>query len=177
MLIDLTDIIKNENGKLLISESFNMPKISFMGEEFEFSEPFKAEGVILNNSKALELNLDVSGTANVHCARCGKPISASITIPIKETLMREEESVPEDDEVILYSGKEIELDDVIVSNFLMSVPAKYLCREDCKGLCPVCGADLNESTCDCDRETMDPRWEKLAEIMKDMTDTEIGRCD
>ena len=171
MLIDLTDIIKNENGKLIISEDFEMPEISFMGEKFEFSEPFKAEGTILNNSKALELNMTVKGKASVHCARCGKPLTVDISVPVTETLMREEESASEDDEVILYSGKTVELDDVIVSNFLMNVPVKYLCKEDCKGLCPVCGADLNERECDCDKDVIDPRLEKLAEIMKNMTDT------
>lgn len=171
MLIDLTDIIKNENGKLSIKEYFDMPKVSFMGEEFAFSEPICIEGVILNNSKALELNVTASGKASVHCARCGKPLTVSVSFPILETLMREEEAAPEDDEVILYSGKEIELDDIIISNFLMNVPVKYLCRDDCKGLCPICGADLNETTCGCSKDTMDPRLEKLAEIMKSMTDT------
>lgn len=171
MLIDLTDIIKNESGKLVISETFSMPEISFMGEEFDFSEPFKAEGVILNNSKALELDMTVTGKALVHCARCQKPLTAEISFPVKETLMREDEAASEDDEIILYSGKEIELDDVIMSNFLMSVPVKYLCKEDCKGLCANCGADLNEGDCDCDKDVIDPRWEKLAEIMKNMTDT------
>ena len=171
MLIDLTDIIRNENGKLTVSEGFDMPEIRFMGEEFNFSEPFKAEGVIVNNSKALELDMTVSGKASVHCARCGKPLTVDICFPVRETLVREGEENPEDEDIILYSGKEIELDDVIVSNFLMNVPVKYLCREDCKGLCSVCGADLNEGDCGCHKDDMDPRWEKLAEIMKSMTDT------
>ena len=171
MLIDLTDIIRNENGKLTLSEDFDMPPISFMGEEFNFSEPFKAKGMILNNSKALELDMTVSGRASVHCARCGKPLVVNISFPVRETLMREGEEGPEDDDIILYSGREIELDDVIVSNFLMNVPVKYLCKEDCKGLCSVCGADLNEGDCGCDKDVMDPRWEKRAEIMKGMTDT------
>ena len=172
MLIDLTDIIKNSKDKLLISESFEMPKITFMGEDFVFSSPLRVEGSILNNSKTLELHLEVSGKAEVHCARCGKPLSVDVNFPVTETLVRENSESSGDEEAVIYSGNEIELDDIITTNFLMTVPVKYLCREDCKGLCPSCGADLNETTCDCDKETMDPRWEKLAEIMKNMTDTE-----
>jgi uncharacterized protein len=168
MLIDLTEVIKNENGKLDISESFNMPSLSFMGEDFEFSSPLKVFGNITNNSKALELDMTVSGVAKVHCARCASLIEISISFSIKETLMREDEANPEDEDVILYQGKEIELDDIIVSNFLVNTSAKYLCREDCKGLCPHCGINLNEHTCDCDKDVIDPRWEKLAEIMKNM---------
>lgn len=171
MLIDLTEVIKNENAKLDICENFDMPKISFMGEEFDFSESFKACGSITNNSKALELDIEISGKAKVHCARCAAPLEVSIDFPVKETLMREGEVNPENDEIILYQGKEIELDDIIVSNFLINIPVKYLCREDCKGLCPHCGTNLNEHTCDCDKDVIDPRWEKLAEIMKNMTDT------
>ena len=172
MLIDLTEVIKNENGRLTIDEAFYMPQVSFMGEEFDFFEPFSASGVIFNNSKALELDMTVSGKAKVHCARCNLPIEVEIAFPVKETLMRETDENPEDDEIILYQGSEIELDDIIVSNFLMSVPVKYLCKSDCKGLCPECGVNLNEHTCDCGKDTMDPRWEKLAEIMKNMNDTE-----
>ncbi len=172
MLIDLTEVIKNENGKLTLDEAFDMPEVSFMGEEFEFSEPFRANGVIFNNSKALELDMTVSGRAKVHCARCNAPMETVISFPVRETLMRETDENPEDDEIILYQGTEIELDDIIVSNFLMSVPVKYLCKSDCKGLCPECGINLNEYTCDCGKDAMDPRWEKLAEIMKNMNDTE-----
>ena len=172
MLIDLTEVIKNENGRLTINEDFDMPQVSFMGEEFGFFEPFSASGVIFNNSKALELDMTVSGRAKVHCARCNTPIEVEIVFPVKETLMRETEGNPENDEIVLYQGSEIELDDIIVSNFLMSVPVKYLCKSDCKGLCPECGVNLNEQTCDCSKDTMDPRWEKLAEIMKNMNDTE-----
>lgn len=172
MLIDLTEVIKNENGRLTVCEAFDIPGVSFMGEDFDFSGPFKAEGVILNNSKSLQLDMTVSGRARVHCARCNAPIDVDIVFPVKETLARETDQAPEDDEVILYQGTEIELDDVIISNFLMSVPVKYLCKSDCKGLCPECGINLNEHTCDCGKDTIDPRWEKLAEIMKNMNDTE-----
>ncbi|MBR4173611.1 MAG: DUF177 domain-containing protein, partial [Clostridia bacterium] len=119
----------------------------------------------------LELDMTVTGKATVHCARCGKPILEDISFPVRETLVREGDEVPTDEDVILYSGKEIELDSVIVSSFLMNVPIKYLCKDDCKGLCPRCGTNLNEHTCDCGKDDIDPRWEKLAEIMKNMTDT------
>lgn len=168
MLIDLTDVIKNENGKIDICENFDMPSLNFMGEEFKFPKPFKVCGTVTNNSKTLELDMTISGEAKVHCARCASLIGISVNFPVKETLMREGEANPEDKEIILYQGKEIELDDIIVSNFLMNTSAKYLCREDCKGLCPHCGINLNEHTCDCDKDVIDPRLEKLAEIMKNM---------
>ena len=172
MLIDLSDIIKNYGGKLIISESFDMGKVDFLGEEFIFTAPCKIEGAILNNTKSLELNAEVTGEAVVHCARCQKPITIEVKFPISEVLVREDGEISEDEDALVYSGHEVDLSDVLVNSFLMNVSGKYLCSDDCKGLCPHCGTDLNVSDCDCNKEYIDPRWEQLAEIMKNMSDTE-----
>ena len=60
---------------------------------------------------------------------------------------------------------------ILINNFLMNVSGKYLCKEDCKGLCSKCGQDLNVGECNCSDEEIDPRWAALAEIMKN-SDTE-----
>jgi uncharacterized protein len=57
----------------------------------------------------------------------------------------------------------LDLREAIRQNALLAIPMKPLCREDCAGLCQVCGKDLNEESCDCDREEIDPRWSKLAQ--------------
>lgn len=172
MIIDLSDIIKDYGGKLEISESFDMPETHFMGEEFEFDDKCTIKGYILNNSKSLELNASVSGRAKVHCARCGSPMYVDISFPVSEILVREDAEFSEDEDVVSYSGNVIELDEIITNSFLMNVSGKYLCSEDCKGLCPYCGINLNEQSCSCEKDIIDPRWEKLAEIMKNMSDTE-----
>ncbi len=172
MLIDLSDIIRDYGGKLVISEDFNMGEVEFMGEEFSFIDFCHIEGTIVNNTKSLELKAKVSGKAMVHCARCQKPIEIDASFPVSEILMREDAPVSEDDDVVTYSGNSVELSEAITNSFLMSLSGKYLCREDCKGLCPHCGTDLNEHECGCNRDIIDPRLEKLAEIMKNMADTE-----
>ncbi|MBQ7985760.1 MAG: DUF177 domain-containing protein [Clostridia bacterium] len=172
MLINLSDIIKDNDGKLELSESFEMPTTDFLGEEFTFSEPCLLEGVILNNTKSLELKGKVTGKMGVHCARCGKPLTVDLEDPVEEILVREDAVFPEDEDVIVYSGSEVELMEAIVNGFLLNVSGKFLCSEDCKGLCSICGANLNEGDCGCNREYIDPRLEKLAEIMKNMSDTE-----
>ena len=172
MLINLSDIIKDEKGKLELNESFEMPETEFLGEEFTFCEPCTLKGIILNNTKSLELKATVTGKMGVHCARCGKPMTVDLEFPVEEILVREDSDFPEDEDVIMYSGHSVELMDAIVNGFLLNVSGKFLCDEDCKGLCSVCGANLNEGECGCNREYIDPRLEKLAEIMKNMSDTE-----
>ena len=172
MLIDLSDIIKDYGGKLEISDSFKMADVDFLGESFTFLGDFNINGYIMNNTKSLDLKATVTGKATVHCARCGKPVTIDVEFPVSEVLVREDGEISEDEDVIMYSGHEIELSDVLTNSFLMNVSGKYLCSDDCKGLCPRCGCDLNLQDCDCDKEYIDPRWEKLAEIMKNMSDTE-----
>lgn len=63
-----------------------------------------------------------------------------------------------------YAGKEIDLKPAVREQILLQIPAPPLCAEDCKGLCPMCGKDLNEGECGCDRAVMDPRWTALKGI-------------
>ena len=130
MLINLSDIIKDYGGRLELSESFAMPETQFMGEDFTFPENCELSGVILNNTKSLELKAEIKGTMCVHCARCGKPLTVDLCFPIEEVLVREDAEFSEDDDVLIYSGNEIDLTEAIISSFLLNVSGKFLCDED-----------------------------------------------
>jgi len=60
-----------------------------------------------------------------------------------------------------YRGKEVDLDPLVREQLLLALPKYPVCREDCKGLCPVCGQNLNDQDCGCDRHVPDPRWAAL----------------
>jgi uncharacterized protein len=59
-----------------------------------------------------------------------------------------------------------EIDDLVREAIILSLPLKPLCSEDCKGLCPICGTDLNRSQCSCVKERTDPRWDQLKGLLK-----------
>ncbi len=65
-----------------------------------------------------------------------------------------------------YSGKVIDLDPFVREQVVLSLPGYPLCMEACKGLCPLCGANLNESECGCDRKPPDPRWAEIEKLRK-----------
>jgi uncharacterized protein len=71
---------------------------------------------------------------------------------------------PEQAEEETYSGKVIELDPIVREQILLALPAYPVCDEGCKGLCTVCGANLNERECGCDRHVPDPRWAGLKDV-------------
>ena len=114
----------------------------------------------------LEIDLEVA------CARCLEPV----VLPVKRSfdlLYRplgtdsghEELSVTDAEaEIGYYQGEGLLLEDTLREQVLLSVPLKALCREDCKGLCPHCGRNLNEGECSCTEQLEDPRWAALKEI-------------
>jgi uncharacterized protein len=59
----------------------------------------------------------------------------------------------------------LQIDNMVRESILLTLPLKPLCREDCKGLCPICGIDLNKSVCSCVKRETDPRWEKLKGLL------------
>lgn len=122
----------------------------------------------------IRLNGALATRLEVGCARCLEPVQLEVTRSF-ELLYRpqgsdaraEELSVTDAEaEIGYYRGDGIELDDVLREQILLSVPLKSLCREDCRGLCPHCGQNLNHETCSCSEEVEDPRWEALKDIRK-----------
>jgi uncharacterized protein len=114
------------------------------------------------------------------CGRCLKPVPETVPVDLSITFVpaaapRRGEKAPEDRSKAAsfrdvdvgeesYSGREIDLDPVVREQILLALPAYPLCREGCKGLCAVCGQDLNERECGCDRHLPDPRWAGLEKL-------------
>lgn len=105
----------------------------------------------------------------VSCARCLEPVKIPVSRsfdllyrPLQAEQRAEEVSIHEaDTEIGFYSGEGMELEDALREQVLLAVPLKALCREDCKGLCPVCGANRNLQSCQCRESRPDPRWAAL----------------
>jgi uncharacterized protein len=114
----------------------------------------------------LETELEVA------CARCleqvSLPVQRSFDLlyrPLGTDAGRKELSVTDAEaEIGYYSGQGLLLEDALREQVLLAVPLKALCRENCKGLCPHCGKNLNEDACSCADDLEDPRWGALKEI-------------
>ena len=76
----------------------------------------------------------------------------------------------ENDEIVLLEDGEVDVEDLARTAFILDMDAKFLCSEDCKGLCPRCGADLNLGPCGCGKET-DPRLAALAALLENNAST------
>ena len=106
------------------------------------------------------------------CARCLEAITQDVKRefdllyrPQGADAGRDEISVTDAEaEISYYEGEGLPLDDVVREQVLLAAPLKAICREDCKGLCPHCGKNLNQEGCSCAVEMEEPRWAALKEI-------------
>lgn len=115
---------------------------------------------------------DLSTQIEVNCARCLEPVVRDVARSF-DLLYRpqgidaghEELSVTDAEaEIGSYKGDGLLLEDTLREQVLLAVPLKTVCREDCKGLCPQCGRNLNQESCDCSAAVSDPRWSALKDL-------------
>lgn len=109
----------------------------------------------------------LTGLAQPECHRCLTQFDYDLNVQMDTLIVLDdsEEFTPEDDIVdVPGDTQEIDLTDFIQDAIVLAFPVKILCKEDCQGLCAQCGTNLNESSCDCEKENIDPRWEKLKEL-------------
>ena len=169
MIVNVSSIIKETGAKIDIEGQVSMSDTEFLGE-YRFKTPLIVSGSISNNGKSLVLRANAEGQMITACARCMKEITIPVSFEIEEGLLKKgsvtDEELEGDEDAVVFTDDDVLMDDIVRDNFIMKVPGKYLCSEDCRGLCPVCGADLNEGECGCDKEQIDPRWASLLDIMK-----------
>lgn len=167
MKIDLSGIIKCEGEKLVFADKLTIPPLWLMGENVEFPDAVALSGDVVNEGKIFRLAGEVKGRMVVHCARCGKPLERDFSFAMEETLIQEDAHSAEDileEDVTVFSGYGLELDELVENHIFLNLPVKYLCKEDCKGLCPKCGKDLNDGECACDHREIDPRLSVLSKL-------------
>lgn len=120
---------------------------------------------------------DLEADVDLECARCLEPVTVNVDIPVEETFAPTIDIVtgqtirPEEEDQALWIDEHhmLDLSEVLRQDLLVALPLHVLCRSDCKGLCPTCGQNLNEGTCDCEAEP-DPRWAQLTELLRDDQD-------
>lgn len=122
---------------------------------------------------------DFHGQFQVACARCLDPVLTALDEkfdllyrPLRAGKQGEEVAINEaDTEIGFYQGNGVELDDVIKEQVLLAMPVRSLCQQDCRGLCPHCGVNLNQGSCTRQTQTVDPRWDALQGIRERLKDS------
>ena len=161
MKINISNLIKNEEDTLSIKLEEKLEDLETENTECVFFGPVKFTGQLFNAGGVFNLKGRLEADYNVKCYRCACDISSHIDIPVKENIMKADSKTQDEEDVYTFEGNYIELGDILRANIILNLPMKQLCSENCKGLCHLCGANLNEEQCDCKEENSDSRLEAL----------------
>ena len=149
------------------------PGEAFAGDDtVKVAAPVALEFDIFKDKAQFRLAGGVKTTLELPCGRCLEPftlpVDASFDLryhPHTANTGEGEREIEEDDlSTAFYEGQTIDLQQLMREQFYLSLPMKPLCRDDCQGLCPVCGTDRNRNSCGCSREWEDPRLAVLKQF-------------
>ncbi len=153
MQIDINPIIKSTGASLAIETEITAQDLGFSFQDYRLIRPLSLKGELVNTGDGiLLLTGHLSAAYEGDCARCLEPVSAEIDLDLDEVFQPGHPSAEDlEREVYWYTGYKVDIGQAIRDNLLPHVLRRLVCREDCKGICPVCGANLNERDCDCDK--------------------------
>jgi uncharacterized protein len=167
MKLDITDVLSSENKEVvkevpIETESF----VSRLGE-FPITRKAPVELTITNQeNKHLLVRGEGDIQVSIPCSRCLEEVLTDIhfvidkKLPLAENEINEEEM--EDSDYLI--GFYLDIDRLIYGEILVNWPMKVLCNEDCRGICKVCGMNLNKGNCDCQRTELDPRMAAIQDV-------------
>lgn len=165
MKIDLSPFIESKDKSLQVKGEFEEAFEKYDMSNLNLIYPIKYEGVVYDLNGEYLLDLNTCYEYETQCSRCLKDVLNKVSTNLKCMLYREIPEEFEEDSVteyIVLDANELDVEDIVFSQIITSIPIKVLCKEDCKGLCPQCGKDLNEGPCNCEKEDLiDPRFQKL----------------
>ena len=128
-----------------------------------FCGDIHVEGTVMNTGLSFRVAGVVSACRSFVCDRCLSEGERLWTLDFSEDYAK---TPGETDEAAFFDGETIILDDLVRDTLLVAEPLRELCKSDCKGLCPVCGQNLNEGICECDAFVPDPRLAALESLLK-----------
>lgn len=164
MKINISDLLQQKADT--IAFEFYADKDDLKRDGFEISLKGKAKitGEAYYDGEIVSVTGRIAGVMAAVCSRCLKVYDYSIDVGFDEKFSKDEQ---DDEDVYPVKNNEIDLKDLVIDQIILSMPLKMLCNENCKGLCPKCGCNLNEGSCSCDRNIVDPRFAVLKDLFKD----------
>ena len=162
MILDLEPIFNNEGMVKQFNYELDLSEQELNGSK-PFASPVKISGHAGNYTGIVELHATADFTLETACDRCAKPISLPLATKIFHTLVTSLNDET-NDELMLVNELRFDLDPLITEDIFLDLPAKFLCKEDCKGMCFKCGKDLNTDSCSCEKD-VDPRLAALKQLL------------
>ncbi|HEU4434838.1 MAG TPA: DUF177 domain-containing protein [Pyrinomonadaceae bacterium] len=163
------ELEKLEGGRGDFAHVYQPDELDPGDERVRLAAPAEVRGTIRRTGQAVAVKGHVATRVQLECDRCLKPIELPVIsdFALEYITGADYESSSaaalseEEMSVSVFDGESIDVDEIVKEQVLLAVPARALCREDCKGICPECGIDLNTGQCNCAADEVDPRWAAL----------------
>lgn len=169
MRIQLENI---EGGRGDFAHVYQPDELNPVDERVNLAEPAAVKGQVRLAGNQVSVDGHVETRVQLECDRCLKPVELPVSADFaleyisgadyassSAAALSEEELA-----VSVFDGEAIDVDEIVKEQVLLAVPARTLCRTDCKGMCPECGIDRNTNECDCTPNEIDPRWAALKNL-------------
>ena len=170
MLIDLSKILTHEGMQQNVEMIPEGDKFSCKLGEFSYAEKFPVMlSIVHTNDQVLKITGEGRVSIWIPCSRCLEQVLHTFSIQIEEEAdmkLTDQERIEALDESSFIQDKVLDTEKLLHNEILIRWPMRVLCKEDCKGICSRCGANLNQGSCDCDTADLDPRMAVISDIFK-----------
>ncbi|WP_053956962.1 YceD family protein [Inediibacterium massiliense] len=166
MKINIAELMDGQKNQLSIEMKDEIEKLDSFGDEIVLVGPTVFKGNVYISNGDFYIKGIAQSTGVFHCHRCLKKFEQTFYGEVDEKLVTEGSFEAETGEYYIIKNKQVELSEIIENTLVEALPMKIVCDENCKGLCLVCGKNLNEDTCDCSKDDIDPRLAKLKDLLQ-----------
>ena len=146
------DALKNPGQEFPFEADAVMPEMEVLGDPVRF-ENISVTGTVVGTSETVSVKAEVRADVESLCARCREQVVRPIVAEMDAEFSRVPDS--ENPDLYAFEGTNVDLSQAISDALILALPFRFLCKEDCKGLCPKCGANLNAGSCSCPKEDDD----------------------
>lgn len=163
MFIALENLFNGGIDRLSVDGfTFDFSKEEYCGG-FPFTTPVTLRGEIVNTAGVVRLEAEASFDFEAACDRCAADVKKHFEVPLEHCLVTTLNNEEDPFDYILVENMQLNIERLTLEDIYLYLPAKFLCRDDCRGMCSRCGANLNETSCNCKKE-IDPRLEALLDF-------------
>ncbi len=163
MVLDLKDVFACEGASYHVDTTLNLKCEEIRGG-YPFKSDVKVSADVQNRSGMVTLEIDADFDYTSNCDRCCESVTKRFEYSFFHRLIAKLEE-EYNDEYIETPDMTLDLSELVLSDILLELPSKFLCRRDCQGLCQKCGQNLNLGDCGCEKQEIDPRLEKLKQLL------------
>ena len=165
MVIDLRQAFLSDQWERELAYDMDLSEVELGGVK-PFCAPVKVRARLQSFAGSVLVEAELDFSVTMPCDRCCDLVTREFSPRFSHTVVRELVS-GEDEDLIVAPEERLDLDGLLTEDILLDMPSKFLCKPDCKGLCPVCGKNRNREECSCQRQEGDPRLAALRQLLED----------